>query len=489
MKRPPLPLRLARRLAAPLRWIFGIHADPEIYGSASFMGEEELSRRFGRRNRGIVLSERVRFTLEDSFTNTAVLAPTGSGKSTRYVTPNLLQLEGSFLVTDPAGEIYARTSGWLASQGWSVHVLDTRSPFTSAQFNPLLHLDSVSERRKLAGSIVAYGQGARSDPFWSNMAGNLLTLAFEVLSRYPTRYNTLTNARWLLNHLAFSDTAREAAAMALSDSPPLLAELKAFLAQDDKMIDNILSSAREALILFGDPEVQQLTAGDTLPLHQLRRQKTVVYLIVPEDEIEEVGLLLNLFYRQVFRILIRQNPKSGDIPVFLFLDEFANMGKIHRFGAMATTLRKRKVSLNIILQSISQLEELYGKEDAETILDGGMGSKVFLHGLGLRAAQYLEKLLGTVTARDTLFGGLDEKARTAPRPLLSADEIRMLPRDEAIIVSGREKPLRIKMPYFFESEALVKRTRLDPVVPKVRQQAVEFIAFEPAQPDQDSDTA
>ena len=53
----------------------------------------------------------------------------------------------------------------------------------------------------------------------------------------------------------------------------------------------------------------------------------------------------------------------------------------------------------------------------------------------------------------------------------------MLPRDEAIIISGREKPLRIHLPYYFESERLVKRTRLDPVVPKVQQQPVEFIDF------------
>lgn len=70
----------------------------------------------------LVLGRRQRLSLKDPFTNLELVAPTGSGKTTRYVIPNLLLAEESVVVTDPSGEIFRATAGHLTERLQPPHV-------------------------------------------------------------------------------------------------------------------------------------------------------------------------------------------------------------------------------------------------------------------------------------------------------------------------------------------------------------------------------
>ena len=83
-----------------------------------------------------------------------------------------------------------------------------------------------------------------------------------------------------------------------------------------------------------------------------------------------------------------------------------------------------------------------------------MGNKLFFSGLDLETCTYLERVLGQNTEYDTVFGGVDDKARTVGRPLLSADEIRMMDEKEGILVSGRQRPVKMKTPAYFRHPQL-----------------------------------
>ena len=227
------------------------------------------------------------------------------------------------------------------------------------------------------------------------------------------------------------------------------AEYKAFLAQDDKVIASILSSARIALDLWSDPDIVAFSVKNSVDIGSLRREKSIIYVIVPEHQVRYFSIMINLFYSACFEYCLKHTEGH---PVFYFLDEFGNLGKIPDFSTIATTLRKKRCSLNIILQELSQLRAVYGREEAQSIYSGGMANKLFFSGLDLETCQYLERILGSNTKYDTITATgdvkLDDRARTVSTPLMRSDEIRMLPRDEAILISGARKPIRFKMlPY------------------------------------------
>ena len=54
--------------------------------------------------------------------NILVIGGSGSGKSASFAIPNVLQMLGSYICTDPKGELYDKTAGILKKYGYEIHV-------------------------------------------------------------------------------------------------------------------------------------------------------------------------------------------------------------------------------------------------------------------------------------------------------------------------------------------------------------------------------
>ena len=87
------------------------------------MNWRERRRFLSSKHTGLVLAPGCRLSAPESFRNLALVAPTGAGKTTRYVIPNVLAVQGSVVVTDPAGEIHATTSEQLCERGFRIQLL------------------------------------------------------------------------------------------------------------------------------------------------------------------------------------------------------------------------------------------------------------------------------------------------------------------------------------------------------------------------------
>ena len=450
-----MPYQLTSFLGAPLRWLFGI-VHSSVHGDARWMSWLEKRRRFSYRNRGLFLSPRYRMSERDSFTHLVLVAPTGSGKTTRYVIPNLLTLQGSAVVTDPSGELFLKTSGHLKERGFHIQVLQPDDLSRSLNYNPLHRARNAQELRLLATTLGRNGAGKHSDPFWTTTAVNLIYLCLSALKEVEDPlFHNLANLRWLLNHMGGAGEAGIHDFMSRHlPTEQLFSEYLAFLAQDSRVIASILSSARACLELWSDPDIARLTAADSIALDRIRQERTVIYLIVPEHKIHYFSLLLNLFYSDCFANCLEKDPEGKGLPVFFFLDEFGNLGHINNFPAIITTLRKRRCSVSLILQELAQLTSIYGLDEARTIFSGGCGNKLFFSGLDIEASRYLEEVLGENTVYDTPFGGMDERARTVGVPLMRRDHVRMMHGKEAVLISGSRRPARITMPPFFKVPTL-----------------------------------
>ena len=99
----------------------------------------------------------------------------GAGKSASYVIPNATQLLGSYVFTDPKGELYDKTAGFFKSKGYDIKVLNLVNPKNSDGYNPLHHINNEIDVDVIANTIVkGQGDGKAQDPFWDDMSEMLL---------------------------------------------------------------------------------------------------------------------------------------------------------------------------------------------------------------------------------------------------------------------------------------------------------------------------
>lgn len=198
----------------------------------------------------------------------------------------------------------------------------------------------------------------------------------------------------------------------------------------------------------------------------MRQTKTALFIIVPENETRRFKFLISILYTQLFDYC-NQLPQGNNpyLPIFFFLDEFGNAGKLPGFSSLITTLRKRKVSLSLILQDVEQLTHVYGRADASVILNGGCASRIFYPGLSYPTCQELSNILGnqTVIMRESGFEKgnnlSSSRDREVARPLLAPDEIRTLKPNKAILIHANELPVMLKTRPWFKSRRMKKRVR------------------------------
>lgn len=168
--------------------------------------------------------------------------------------------------------------------------------------------------------------------------------------------------------------------------------------------------------------------------------KTAIFLALP-DEDPTFNFLAAICYQCLFDSIIRRcRTYPGEClatPLHCFLDEFANVGRIPNFDRLIATIRSRKVSVSIILQTIAQLKTMY-KDSWETIV-GNCDSVLFLGGNEQSTTEWLSKLLGkeTIDIRTTsdskgVSGSHTTNYQRTGRELLTPDELAQLDNDKCI---------------------------------------------------------
>ena len=390
----------------------------------------------------------------------------GSGKSASYSIPNAYQMLGSYIFTDPKGELYDKTAGYLKKNGYDIKVLNLVNPANSDGYNPLMHIASEIDVDVIANTIVKgqQGEGSKADPYWDDMAEMLLkALIYYLMEVRPEEEQNLASCSELVraaNANGGSNLLTDLINQLPYDHPARM-YYKSIEIAPEKTYGSILSSLQSKLGKFDSKEIAEVTSTDTIDFETIGSRKTAVY-VISSDTHKAYDFLLTIFFSQMIQQLYDFADKSGGrlkVPAFFILDEFANIGQIPDFDKKISTSRSGGISFCVILQNLDQLEAVYEKSH-ETIM-GNCDTHVFLGSNSFKTVEYFSKALGEKTiTRDNISVNKDKQMarqgystsdQIMARALMTPDELRRMDNDLCIIYEKGLKPIKAKKYYYFET--------------------------------------
>ena len=417
------------------------------------------------KNKGIILAEDNYLPVDKiGNVNVLVVGGSGSGKSATYSIPNAYQMLGSYVFTDPKGELYDKTAGYLKANGYDIKVLNLVNPENSDGYNPLMHIQSEIDVDVIANTIIK-GQdsdGKGSDPFWDNNAEMLLkSLIYYLLEKRPKEEINLTSCAEMVRAAASSNGTnllRELMSeLPLSHPARTNFQSVEVVAGSEKTYSSILSTLQSKLGKFDSQEIANVTSTNTINFEDIANHKTAVY-VISSDTHTAYNFLLTIFFAQM-------NGGRLKVPTYFILDEFANIGQIPDFDKKISTSRSRGISFSVILQNLDQLEAVYEKS-YETIM-GNCDTHVFLGSNSFKTVEYFSKQLGETTiARDTKSTNRDKNCskqgystsdQIMGRALMTPDELRRMDNELCIIFEKGLKPIKANKYYYFTKPTMNRR--------------------------------
>lgn len=333
--------------------------------------------------------------------NVLVVGTSGAGKTRSIVTPNLLQATGSYIVSDPKGNLYEKYGPYLKNQGYEVKKLDFTDPENSAHYNFFKYIRKTQDINKISHMIIySKGQdGYKPDPFWDEASELLLQALIAYLYEgFRSSEQNLRSVQKLIDacnidendsgSATILDKLMEAHEKEYEDSYAV-SQYKKFRVAAGKTLKSILISLNARIGQFDTPEIRELTKYDTIRISGIGMKPTAVFVVVSDTDRSLDGLA-NLFFTQAMNELCWQADKrcKGNtlpVPVRFILDDFATNCKIAEFPRMIASIRSRGISTMLMIQSEAQLEEGYNK-DARTII-GNCDTYVYLGGNDVDTAE------------------------------------------------------------------------------------------------------
>lgn len=316
--------------------------------------------------------------------NVMVFGPTGAGKTRHYVKPNLLNGHESVIVLDTKGSLCEELREPLERRGYTVKNIDFTDLSAGSGYNPLDYVrydpatGRYSEQDILSLSGCLVDKFLSKDPYWDNAAQQYLEILIGyVLEALPREEHTMDYVARLFDLMGtpvFDSLMRELEAL----KPESTVSRRYRALETIRVAEKMDASIRGVLSTNLDP----LTFDNALALYrkpdrilfaELGRQKTAVFLTISDTD-RSMDKLAGAFVTQALQCLCRSADKDWPdhrlpIPVRFYLDDFATNLRIPDFDKIISVVRSREIYVSVILQSITQLDALYGDACAKTILN------------------------------------------------------------------------------------------------------------------------
>lgn len=452
----------------------------EEHGSARFATIEDMKKfRDSDPNNDMIFSQHGRMGLFNkrlSFAvqlnkNTATIGTPGDWKTRSLVKPNIMQLNSSFVLTDPKGLTVYETGHLLKKNGYKIKVFDLVHLANSNQFNAFKYMKDETDIDRVTESIIAgtTKSSNQGEDFWVQ-AETLLIRALigflyfdgKVLNNYEPSIAMVADMLRSLKRedpdlmspveLMFKDLEEELPGNYAGKQFDL------FMANfGGNTLMSVLAVTSARFAVFDHDAVRNLVATDNMDIEKWQEEKTAVFIAIPETD-KSYNFLANLMFVTMIRVLPgiadeilqgkHQTLKPKDLLHFRYiLDEFAQLGRIPNFVESQSSIRSREQSIDIIIQAINQLKTVY-KDDWRTILNN-CGALIYLGTNDEDTMKYFSMRAGkqTIQVRTksqtySKQGSSTENVQTIARDLMTPDEIARIDIQEALVFVAKQNVFR-----------------------------------------------
>lgn len=495
----------------------GRYRKGEEHGSARWATQKEMEAFSDRKDadNNILLTEHASIRLVDKAhdqrtetnNNVLVIGGPGTGKTRYFVKPNLMQLNANYFITDPKGTLI-HDMGWvLEDAGYEIRTFDTIDFDRSLHFNPIEYIKGEADTLRFVECLIRNTTGDdqhSGDPFWENAEKLLYTaLISYLLLHCPEEDHSVPGLLSLLSladareddedymsplDMLFHEIETGERLMRVAESSgydissrefqpassgyawvkvakPVrpeddfaLASYKQFKVAAGKTLKSIMVSCNVRMKPFDIAEMKELLAYDEMALDHLgdARAKVAVFCSMSDTD-STFDFVFALLMQQALDTLCEAalSRFSGALPrcVHFVFDEFANIGTIPDFERMITVTRSRNIAVSMICQSLSQLDENYGENNAATIMNA-CDTLLYLGGKSADTNQKIADMIGKQTVANV---SVNDSRGANPtythnyglieRDLMQASEVSRMPRDQALVlINGAQAYLDKKYP-------------------------------------------
>lgn len=453
----------------------GVYRHNEEHGSARFATAAEMAKYADKEEENnIILTEKARMGIHNSRLpiavqrnkNICVIGDPGAGKTRFFVKPNLMQMQGSYIVTDPKGLLLRETGKMLEDAGYNIKIFDLANLANSDHFNVFKYIKTEIDVDRVLEQITEGTKKGdkQGEDFWVK-AEALLSRAFIAFLWFDGKDND-----YLPNLSMIGDMLR----FCKRKDPKIPSPVEEWFEEQHERHPNnyaykqwslfndlyeaetrasVLAIAAARYSVFDHEQVVDMVKEDTMDIDSWNEEKTAVFITIPETS-DSYNFLSAIFVatametlrNKVDKVLTGEwelEPGKALLHVRVILDEFANIGRIPNIEKFLATFRSRDMSIVIILQALDQLKKMYEKGWASMVTL--CASLLFLGGEEEDTMKYLSKRAGkqTISIRNSTeqnsrkSGGSISKQKQG-RDLMTPDEISRLNGMECLLFISKE---------------------------------------------------
>lgn len=419
-------------------------------------------------------------------------ARTRMGKTSNFSIPNLFDWPGSAIVLDIKGEIFQATAGHRKDNlGQEIYVFDPTSRDSRTHcwnnfdaVNPA-SIDRFDQIQRQAFMLFPEGSGgSNSERFWEPAGRAALIAVANLIAETPGEPFTVSHILHLLSRGDYQEVLGELIELRRRTGPPysrLTVEgISDFLSGHPDMVESIRKTITTRLQSWQNPRTAAATSRSDFDLRDFRRRPMTLYVRVAPGNIPRMRPLLRLLFEQFVNLNSDVTPAEDptiQVPVLLWLDEFARMGRMETVAEGLQFLAGFGVRVAIVVQNKAQIRNIYGANLATDIFDN-VGAEIVFGTGDLALAKELEERLGN----NTVLYDQPNKPRwaawlhptkqtvsTHPHkvPLRRVQDILRMPRDRQIILRPGMLPMETDRICWYEDPHYLKLVRDPPDIPEL----------------------